>query len=203
MNNQLLYIVHSHELNQHWEPGQEYKPRLEQVCEDIQKEAWVILLTGWKATKGIDMRHCDSWRNFLVSQWINENLISLETDPHGSLETVGEALFARRDYGQVLQDAQNVILISSDYHEGRIMTIQEYILGETLWKKLKFEGIPVSKHGNSLRTPEMERKSLNAFRNTFAGIQMWDIDRLVGRLWRLHPLYVNHPSNPYKEIESK
>lgn len=194
-----VYIVHSHELNQHWEPGKEYKPRLEQVCDDVQKRAWVILLTGWKATKGINKRHCDSWRDFLVWQWIDGNIIFLETDPYGSLETVGEALFARKDYGRILQDAQDIILISSDYHKRRIMTIQEYILEETLWSKLRFEGIPVDRHGNRMRTPEMETKSLEAFRNTFAGIQMWDVDRLIGRLWRMHPIYASHPSNPYKK----
>lgn len=83
-----LLIIHSHELNDHGEPKQEYRARLERALEIIPNEVSNIILTGGKATQGIDKRHCDAGKEFLIQNGISPNFILVESDPHGSLETV-------------------------------------------------------------------------------------------------------------------
>jgi len=47
----------------------------------------------------------------------------------------------------------------------------------------------------------MEKSSLQAFYTTFAGIPTGNLDAILERLWTKHPLYKNHPSNPYKDSD--
>jgi len=83
-----LLIIHSHELNDHGEPKQEYRARLERALEIIPNEVSNIILTGGKATPGIDKRHCDAGKEFLVAKGIDSKMVHIEADPYGSLETV-------------------------------------------------------------------------------------------------------------------
>ena len=195
------FIVHSHEITADGEPRNEYKPRLDRAIEllksDIQQNA-VVLLTWGKATQWVDIRHCDAGKLYLEKWWIDSSRIHIERDPHGSLETVYEAISAFVNHENILRETDAIHLISSDYHKRRIMEIQKFVLWEAaLISKLRFVGIDKSLHGNP-RTQEAEEWSLQAFQRTFEGIQAWDIPAIQERLWKRHPVYKDHPSNPYK-----
>lgn len=194
-----IYIVHSHELNEHGDPKQEYKSRLDKIWEISKKssEEIDIILTGWKATKWIDLRHCDSGYKYLVSLWINPNNVFREIDSFWSLETVWEAIFVARDYFDLINKYNFINLISSDYHQKRILEINKFILWNS--RVLKFTWVSIEKHGNTNRTIKQEEASLNAFFRTFEWIEKANISEIENRLWKNHPLYKNHPSNPYNK----
>jgi len=194
------YIVHSHELNEFWNPKQEYKSRLDKLVlllkNDFNDRVNIILTWG-KATKWVDFRHCDAWFEYLTNLWIEKELIFREKDVHWSIETVWEWIFAIRDYFELINNSNIINLISSDYHKKRILEIQKFILWKQLSSKLTFSWVDKIIHGNLTRTIEQEENSLNAFLNTFKWINSWDINSIENRLWKDHPLYKNHPSNPY------
>lgn len=192
-----LYIVHSHELDKNWEPLQEYRSRLDKMWEISSRLSGevVILLTGWKSTQWVDLRHCDAGYKYLTSFWINPDNIFRENDEYWSLETVWETVFLARDYFNLIKEFNLINLISSDYHQKRILEINRFILWKS--RSLQFIWIPVENHGNVSRTPEQEDTSLNAFSRTFEWIKERNITEIENRLWQNHPLYKNHPSNPY------
>lgn len=193
-----VIIVHSHELNQHGEPLQEYRSRLDHVWASFKKGTHLVL-TGWKATRGIDMRHCDAWSKYLRKYWVPADNIHIEVDPVGSKETVLETIYAKRDHHQLISSADIAIAASSDYAKERVWEIYKFVWWNALMKRLRFLGISRDIHGNHTRTPEQEKGSLQAFQNTFAWIPIGDLDMALERLWKNHPVYKDHPSNPYKK----
>jgi hypothetical protein len=199
-----IYIVHSHELNQHWEPTQEYKIRLDKIAEIIQRnhsEEIFVVLTWWKATKWIDLRHCDWWFNYLIKQWIWKDIILVEKDEFWSLESAWEAIFANIDHKELFQKEWIITLISSDYHENRLIKIHQFVTTNYLNCIINFIWINKEVHWNTTRTPEMEIKSMETFNETFKWINQWEINKILTRLWEKHPIYKNHPSNPFKQFK--
>lgn len=199
-NKNPLIIVHSHELDAHGEPWSEYRPRLDKALEFTRWQANLILTWG-KATRWIDIRHCDAGKKYLENQWIDSSRIFIEKDPHGSVDTFWEAIWAFINHGNILRETSAIHLISSDYHEKRILEIQKFILWtENLTNKLSFVWVDKSIHWNNLRTPEQEVASLEAFKRTFEWVEAWNINSILDRMWSAHPLYKNHPSNPFRIV---
>lgn len=200
MTNSII-IIHSHELNVHAEPGKEYLPRLKKWAELItQGKVSEIILTGWKATKGIDKRHCDAWREFLISQWVNPMNVHREQDMYGSVETAWEAIFARIDHWDSLINlSDEVMIISSDYHQKRIEAIHRAVFGDIVAQKMRFLWIPwFSRIQWPEATPWLESASLDTFYKTFQWVNFIKIQEVMHALWLNHWLYKKHPSNPYK-----
>lgn len=189
-----MIIVHSHNIIQGW-PNPEYIARLAEWLR-LAKEYKInnILLTGGKATKGIDKRHTDVGKSWMVEQWVDEKRILTEKDPHWSLESVGEMVFARRDHLDLFDGSEEIIVVSSEYHMRRLREIGEFVGWRGIAEKMIFIWV---NWDFTPRTEEQEQKSLDAFHSTFAGVPMWDFRAIEERMWREHGLYKNHPSNPY------
>lgn len=185
-------IVHSHQLNEHGEPGKEYSARLIEWIELlIQQKVENILLTGWIATPGVPVMHSEAAFKYLIAQWVDRK--KLYTEKTWALETVGEFIFARNEHDEdILAAWTPIIHLSSNYHVPRMK-----IISWLVWWNLQyisFHGIPWFH-----RSPEDEIRSINAFKNTFSWIPIGDLKAIEERLWKKHPLYKNHPSNPYKQ----
>jgi hypothetical protein len=191
MINKEIFMVHSHELDNEWKPLIEYQSRLDKVIELVQsdyKNKSQIILTWGKATKWIDKRHCDSWMEYLLNLWIPEEIILLENIQNNALETVWEWIFAFNEYHKLFYKSPSINIISSDYHEKRIMAIQKFIFWNML-NKLSFIWVDEKLHQNFTRTEEQEDNSLQAFYNTFQWIEPWNIEDITDRLYTKHPLY--------------
>lgn len=154
----------------------------------VKWEVDKILLTGWAATQGIDSTHSDSAFEYLVRSGIPWKVLHKEQT--WSLETVWEFIFARKEHDtDILQVWEYLVHLSSDYHIPRMREIALVVWG---WRKnIEFKGIAWFH-----RDFEAEKKSLEAFHRTFAGVIPWNLDQLLATLWKKHPLYVDHPLNP-------
>jgi protoheme ferro-lyase len=186
-----LIIIHSHELEADWTPKIEYKSRLDKAIEIIKDETknkFRIILPWWKATEWINVRHCDSGYKYLLENWISEEILLIEDNQYNSLETVWEAIFAYNSFKDYFYSAPSIDIISSDYHEKRIMAIQSFVLWR-LSSRLSFTWIDKEVHKNYSRTLEQEENSLKAFYNTFSWIEEWDIEKINKKLYKSHPLY--------------
>lgn len=191
----VLYLVDGQRLDSKWNTVLEGTTRLDHVIELYRKKVGIVLLMGWKATTGIDKRHCDAWLEYLLSKWdIPQGQICIEKDKHWSLDTVWELVFAMNEHSELIKWAQEIVFISSDYHKERALEVIRVVLGD-IASKVIFEGVPRHIH-KSDRSDETEQASLNAFKRDFVGVRPWAIQEITDRMWQTHPLYQNHPSNP-------
>lgn len=190
-------IIHSHHVDQFGNPNREYQSRLEEWIRLLTQNAVdTIILSGGKAgiALGTNIRYCDGWKQWLTQQWVAESKIITEQDPHGSLDSVGEMLWARKNNENTLTQSEQINIVSSNYHMGRLWEIASFVLWDELKKKVKMIGVAI----DNPRTIEQELNSTNAFRTTFAWVPVWDLMAIERRLWEKHWLYEKHPSNQYR-----
>lgn len=189
--NMKTLILHSHLLDEHAEAGKEFKARLDEWAELlIRSQVDNILITWWIATPWVPKMHSEVGLEYLHSQGISKTQLYAET--LGSLETVGEFVFAREEYDdELLNVSDELIHLSSDYHIPRMQRIAQVIWWNE--KKLRFHSVPWF-HRNAA----LEEKSTQAFHSTFSGVTPWNLQELLHRLWQKHPLYTDHPNNPLK-----
>ncbi len=187
-----VLLIHSHNLNEHGQPGPEYKARLDTWADElVRSRVGHIPLWGGPATPGNEKFWSQAGMDYLINKWISPGNLTRET--MWSRETVWELVFARVEHDRDLLNADSqIILLSSDYHLKRLRAIGDLVLGP--------REIPTQYIGISWfhRSEEAEEVSLTAFESTFAGVAIWDLDKILEALWRKHRLYKNHPLNPYK-----
>ena len=184
-------IVHSHHPDIHWEAGPEYRARLSKGLEFLtQNKASQILLTGGYAdTNNPTLHYARVWEKWLESQWADMRKVAREGDIGRSRESIGELVFARIEQNSgLLSHEHNIILLSSDYHIKRLWEIAKQIFG---MREISYHGV-----AGFHRSEELEISSLEAFRTTFAGIPIGDLQAIEERLWESHWLYKDHPNNP-------
>lgn len=190
-------IIHSHYITDDGKPMPEYRARLSEWLQLITSETVGTIILGWWKPKWWGIRYCDAGSLWLQEQWASKSTLKVEEDISWSLDSVWEMLFARRDHSQLLQAANTIHIVSSNYHVGRLWEIASFILWEELKKKIQMIWVPVLEP----RTLEQEQASLNAFRTTFAGVSIWDLAAIEARMWQQHGLYRDHPSNPSRTQE--
>lgn len=193
--NMTVLLLHSHQLNEHGEPGKEYEARLSAWLELLTtKKVDKILLTWWIATPNIDIMHSIAAKKWLIENGGDPNL--LYTEKTGSLDTVWEFVFARIEHDNDLLawwSENPLIHLSSDYHIDRMRVIANTVWGDN--HRISFQGVR-----GYHRSKEDEQRSINAFHTTFAWVPIGDLDKITDTLWKKHPLYKAHPSNPFKNL---
>ncbi len=101
-------------------------------------------------------------------------------------DTVGDAIFLRRRL-ETLRDyskSEEIYVISSEYHANRVAKIFNFVFGKGA--PLRF--LSVESPFGFLHV-RREAESLNAFYQTFAGIDAGDLESIELRLVTHHPLY--------------
>lgn len=123
---------------------------------------------------------------YAISLGVNE--IYLHKEPT-SLDTVGQAIFTK--LGLILPKSwRDLEVLSNDYHVGGVGRVRE-IFGFVYGKEfnLEFVGIPTAPNDPELRTENQEKRSLDAFHNTFKDVMCGDDDAILNRLFEVHPFY--------------
>lgn len=183
-------IIHSHQLDEHGEPWKEYVMRLLEWLKLYTTGNIATILVTWGiATPNIPLMHSEVAKKYLIQQGIDPTVIL--TEKTGSLETVGEFVFARTEHDDRIRPDKSrpIIHISSDYHIPRMRSISALVW----WNRsnIAFHGIPWF-----WRDPTAENKSFEAFYTTFQNVKIGDMTSIERRLWKDHGLYKNHPNNP-------
>lgn len=98
-----------------------------------------------------------------------------------SRDTVGDAVFTREFLGKNVT-SEDIIVVTSDYHVDRTRLIFEFVFG-----------FPVKVFGAATDVrPQLtstEVKSINAFSQTFSGVQQGNFESIYSRMLTDHPFY--------------
>ena len=145
------------------------------------KKADFIITSGWAYRLDSNISISEAFGEYLRKKHrINDSKI-LESKQ--SRDTVGDALFFRRKFLNLYQINQ-LVVVTSDYHAARTKEIFEFILPSStdfLIQKIETD--------RNMETQQNEKKSLQNFRQTFAGLKNANCNDLFQRLYQKHPLY--------------
>jgi hypothetical protein len=101
-----------------------------------------------------------------------------------SLDTVGQAVFVKRDF-VVPNVWDRLVVVSHDYHIDRVKRIFGFVFG----KGFDLDFAPVCGGAVSSDVLSCEKRSLDAFLRTFEGVREGDDASIIDRLYSAHHLY--------------
>lgn len=141
----------------------------------------LLVTTGWNYRPDSAIKIAHAFRDTAVREYsIPKSSIIADTSAR---DTVGDAVFVKRNV--IDQSAiRTLTVVSSDYHMERVQEIFEFVFGGQY--RLSFAGAPTP----AVDDIELsERRSIEAFRRTFAGVVAGNTDEIYRRLIEAHPFY--------------
>ena len=140
-----------------------------------------IMFIGWDYRPDSDIAICDAMNRFRQTQSpIADDAVLL--NPY-SRDTVGDAILSRIQISRLYREFR-LTVVTTDYHAARTREIFKTVYGAQH---------PVEVVGAESMTDDAvkahERKSLDAFHKTFAGVPAGDIAAFRARLVQSHPFY--------------
>ena len=141
-----------------------------------------IITLGWSYREDCDAAICDVMRDYILanSTISQKNIIAISD----SRDTVGDVFFCR-DY---LKDKKidELYVITSDYHVKRVTAIFNKLVGPIL--NFSIFGVETTRLKDKILI-QKEKESLNAFKETFSGLDFSDLALIRERLFTSHKLY--------------
>jgi len=181
-------IVLSHKLEKNpggiWVLTKEAISRLDgAVSMYYNEEFGSLTLSGGHGSEDRDSvkTHAEVMNDYVLSIGISQENIHLEPD---SLDTVGQVVFTKLGI-VVPKNMQRLKVISQLSHIGRIRAIVDFVYGSDF--EIAYRPTPNVSHLDT----EKERKSLEAFYNTFKGISPGSNSDILERLFGAHPFYIS------------
>lgn len=144
-------------------------------------DAPYIITTGWEYRDDSDIKIADSMRNYAVVEH-NVDGDSVICD-YMARDTVGDAIFTKANI-VIPHEWTKLLVVTTDYHTKRTEEIFRFVYGKVY--DIKVIGA-VSNISNGLENNE--KTSLDAFHNTFKGIDSGDDRAIFKRLTSEHPFY--------------
>ncbi|MBI4738023.1 YdcF family protein [Candidatus Woesearchaeota archaeon] len=175
-------IILSHHINPDRTLDAETKKRTDRgINLLIQGVASTLTVAGGRAQNLIPCTHALAMKNYAVSQGVHARAVMMEEH---SLDTVGQALFTKRSV-VVPRNWEKLVVVSHDYHLFRVKRIFDFVYGKDF--DIVYESV-----GNDcadLGILTSQQRSLEAFLNTFKGVESGRDDDILVRLYEAHPLY--------------
>ena len=149
----------------------------------FSKKNIMIITSGWAYRKDTNITVADALRIYLNR--VHSIPINKIYCQHNSRDTVGDALFSHF-YVKKNFPTSKIIVITSDYHVERTKKIFEFVYGKTYI--IEVVGVETSIDKKNIYKLS-EKKSLEAFIQTFKNIKAGDISNISERLSEKHPYY--------------
>ena len=174
-------IVLANEMDKEGNLNIESLSRIELARDSYSNNSSATLITcGWNYRKDSRLFIGDVMKDYAVKLGIpSENIIT----QLNSRDTVGDAFFTKHNI-IVNREWKNILVVTSDYHIERTSRIFKFIYGsEYAIKVIGSSGFDNTKKQVS------EKKSLEAFEQTFKNITEGDDIKIYEKLSTLHPFY--------------
>lgn len=183
MTSNRVIIVLANEMNQQGELNAESQARADLAADMYSSGGFKSIITcGWDYRQDSEISIADAFEAYLVTvRQISPECIYAEVR---SRDTVGDAVFTR-----LLTDDKDLaetefVIVTSRYHVNRTNEIFTFVYGESAHiSVVGSECAPQQSHEHT------EKKSLEAFRATFAGTSTGDIESIYSRMLESHPFY--------------
>lgn len=174
-------IVLANEMDENGNLNSESISRIKLACDSYFKNLAEVLVTcGWDYRNDSDLFIADAMKSYAMGLGVPANNILTETN---SRDTVGDAFFTKQ---KILKPNkwENLLIITSDYHVERTSKIFQFIYGNDY-------NIEVMGAGcfDSDKKQLSEKKSIEAFNNTFANTISGDDSQIYDALSSKHPFY--------------
>ena len=167
------------------EPNSETMARIDLAAMlESELRSDLIVLCGWAYRTDCPLTIADAMHQYILTQY--PELASRLICQGLSRDTVGDAVFTRLYLRALFVGIScfNLVVITSDYHVGRSQQIFDFIFGPS--SSVSVKGVP----GFGCPMSEAkERRSLAAFRHTFSGSTVGDLDSIYFSLRNRHPFY--------------
>lgn len=180
-------IVLSHKFNDDGTIDDETKKRIDiGMYHLLQNMSRTLILSG-----GISLQNGMTYAE-KMAQYLRGKSSTLCQAPfleNESLDTVGQAIFCRRDIIDP-QGFKSFRVITHKYHTERTKDIFDFVFPASQEYIVDYFGIDRAEDTQEeLEKSLHELDSDDAFHKTFEGIEAGDIDAIVKRLYERHPLY--------------
>ena len=174
-------IVLANEMDKEGNLNIESLSRIELARDSYYNNSSATLITcGWNYRKDSRLFIGDVMKDYAVKLGIpSENIIT----QLNSRDTVGDAFFTKHNV-IVNREWKNILVVTSDYHIERTSRIFKFIYGSEYAIKV----IGSSGFDNTEKQVS-EKKSLEAFEQTFKNITEGDDIKIYEKLSTLHPFY--------------
>ena len=181
LSKEKCYVVLGHLMSRDGILDEESKARVNRLIEVTNKEeSPMIFFCGWDYREDSDLTIAEAMKNYFIEHSSIKSEIYLSMK---SRDTVGDAVFLKRDFGFLLQN-KSINLITSDYHCDRAQLIFDFVFGG----KQEVIAIPaISKRNKISKTHEED--STRAFLKTFKSVTQADEKAIYERLKLQHPYY--------------
>jgi vancomycin permeability regulator SanA len=174
-------IVLANEMDKEGNLNLESTSRVKLASDSYSNNSSTTLITcGWNYRKDSKLFIGDVMKEFAVKLGVPSEKIITELN---SRDTVGDAFFTKHN---ILTNRKwkNILVVTSDYHVDRTLSIFKFIYGY----EYTIEVIG-SSGSDSLEKKESEKKSLEAFEQTFKNIREGNDIEIYEKLSTLHPFY--------------
>jgi len=146
-----------------------------------QLQAKNLVTCGWAYRDDSNITIAEAFKNHIITRYgIPSERIIAEKN---SRDTVGDAYFTKTTLA-LPKAWRKIYVVTSDYHVERTKEIFKFIYGNDF--SIDVIGVELTANELTLRN---ELKSLEAFRNTFKGVQEGNDLQIFARLKRQHPFY--------------
>jgi uncharacterized SAM-binding protein YcdF (DUF218 family) len=160
----------------------ETRARVERAAQAVEEGvAPLLVLCGWAYRHDSDICIADAMKRYAIEE-LEIAGSAIITEP-ASRDTVGDAVFTKRNLAAPLCWTR-VLLVTSDYHLPRALAIFSFVYGPGI----TVDGLAAAS-ADGERFGESETQSMDAFRNTFEGINAGDDLAIFERLQTRHPFY--------------
>lgn len=176
-------LVLSHDLNPDKSLTQQSRERVDASIKYLQCDSTkYLIMSGGHGDLGrkYGISIARAMKNYALLEGIQENRI-LEEDL--SLETVGQLIFSKQGIIGP-REFRKLIVITHNYHLPRVEAISNIVFGNSY--ELDFHGIRINSANETL---EKEKKSLEAFRKTFEGVERGNEKQVLEILLTKHSRY--------------
>lgn len=186
MNKRKVIILLANEMDSACLLNDESLGRAELAAElFVEMSPNLIIPCGWAYRSDCDTPIAEVLGSYLISEKAIP-AVNIHTEIR-SRDTVGDAVFTREFIGDKVI-SEDITVVTSDYHVERTRHIFEFVYG-----------FPVEVVGAAtpygLNLLPSETNSINAFNQTFSGIEKGKFDAIYSRMLSEHPFY-NGKSHP-------
>ena len=147
----------------------------------IQQKVNNLVTCGWAYRTDSKINIADAFKDHIASKY--NVLPGMVISEKNSRDTVGDAYFTKINLAKP-RGWRRVCVVTSNYHVERSREIFCFIYGDEF--RIDVIGADVPCNDEIIRN---ELKSMEAFRNTFAGVESGNDAMILDRLRNRHPFY--------------
>lgn len=177
-----VVAVLSHLMSQQGDLGEETLARVECAIDVAKKHSCQYLLTsGWAYREDSSLQIGQVVADFIHQQHALPNCTVI-ADTHAR-DTVGDAFFLKQRLSEM--PISTLFVVSSDYHVARTR-----VIFEAFFAPIKIEVLGASTQANAdSAIQQHELASIDAFYQTFEGVDFADDEAVFTALTKNHPFY--------------